>query len=122
MSATSAGSVRSRPFCITARVSDDRQRHDRQPGFDREQEAAGLEAPDAAVHAAGAFREDDERQPVAHERPPAAQDAGAIRVSAVDEQVAAALQVPAEDRKPRQRLLRDDPQLIGSDAKITGMS
>ena len=41
---------------------------------------------------------------------------------AIDEEVAAAPQMPAEHGKARQRLLRDDPQLAGSDAKITGVS
>ena len=40
------------------------------------------------------------------------QNAGAIGMPAIDEQMAAAPQMPAEHRKPRQRLLGDDPQLI----------
>ena len=97
---------------MTWRVPIDRERHDRQARLDREQKAAGLEARHAAVGAARALGVDDERQPVGHERPPSLQDARAIGMLSVDEQVAAALQVPAEHGKPRERFLRDDPELI----------
>ena len=52
--------------------ADDRQRHDRQPGLDRQQEAAGLEARHAAVPAPRALGEDDERQPVRTRAPASA--------------------------------------------------
>ena len=91
--------------------ADDRDRDDRQLRFDREQEAARLEFRDMTVAAAGAFRIDDQRR-LRDQRPPPLENAGAIGILAVDEEMLAAFQMPAEHRKFRQRLLRDDPQLV----------
>src|SRR5712691_8565044 len=92
--------------------ADHRERNDGQPGLDGEQETAALETADAAIRAARALRVDHERQPFRHERPPAPENARAIGMTAIDEQVAATAEMPPEHRESRQRRLRDDPQLI----------
>ena len=73
------------------------------PALKRATWPSGLRVPSAKMM---------QRQPFRDERPPAVQDPGAIGMRAIDEQVPAALQVPAEHGKLRQRFLGDDPQLI----------
>ena len=65
--------------------------------------------PSGAARALGVH---DERQPVGDERAPSLQDARPIGIAAIDEQMAAALEMPAEHREPGQRFLRDDAQLV----------
>ena len=103
---------RSRPFGITSRVPMTDSGTIGRPASIASRKLPRLEPRDVAVRAARALGEDDERQPVRHQRAPALQDAGAVGMPAIDEQMAAAPQVPAEHREPRQRLLGDDPQLV----------
>jgi len=92
--------------------SNDSKRNDRQSGFERKQKAAGLEPPDRAVPAPRPLGEDNQREPVLHERAPPVEDANVVGVLAIDEQMPAAAKVPSKHREPRQRCLRDDPQLV----------
>ena len=100
--------------------AEDGQRHHRQARLNREQKAARLELGDAAVAAARTLGIDDQGQPFRHERTPAREDAPPIGVVAIDEQMAAALQMPAQHREAGQRLLRDDAQLVRQAAEDDG--
>src|ERR1043166_6552784 len=91
---------------------DDRERRDRELSLDRQQEAAALEPIHAAVAAARPLGVNDQREALRHERAPAVQNSRAIRMRAIDEQMTAAAQVPAEHGKARERLLGDDAKLV----------
>ena len=88
----------------------DRDRHHRQAGLDRHHEGAGAEARERAVEAAGALREHEQRVARLHQHAHLAEQVGA-GVLAIDQDVAGARQVPAEERKAAQRGLGQDPQL-----------
>ena len=69
-----------------------------------------LNRPTRAIGAARAFRKDDQRRDAADQTRHLFDDA-ARRVLPIDEQVAGALQVPAEKRETAERVLGDDSKL-----------
>lgn len=77
----------------------DRHGHQVQTGFHREDETTRLEHTHPPIGAPCAFRKDDERQAFADQRPPASENAGAVWIAPVDQQVAGPPEVPSEERK-----------------------
>ena len=105
------GLVVSSPLRITCRVPSTVTGTIGNSGLDRQQHAAGLEQPDPTVRATGAFGEHDQRQALPDQRLPSPQDAGAIGIAPIDQQVARPAKMPAEKRKLPERLLGDDAKL-----------
>ena len=85
-------------------AADHADRHHRQPGVDRDDERAFLEAADPPVDAARAFGEHDQRVGFAHQPPHLLDDVGS-RVLAVHQQMAGPVQVPAQERDRAERRL-----------------
>ena len=92
------------------------------PAWIASRKLPALKRADAAVATACAFGVDDQRQPFGDEGAPAAQDAAPIGMPAIDEQVPAAPQMPAEHREPASDSFAMIRSWYGSEAKMTGVS
>ena len=93
-------------------AADDRERHDGQAGFERQVEAAALERRDAAVPAARAFGEHDERQPVRRQARRPGEDRSRDRAACGRRACArCAADASPETGMLPERLLGDDAQL-----------
>jgi hypothetical protein len=88
-----------------------RDGHDRNARLDREHERATLESRQPAVGAARALGEHHQRDPLVHERTHAAEDLETGMLP-IDQHVAGAGEVPAEEREPAERRLGHDAELI----------
>ena len=104
-----AGTGHHRPAATAA--AHDRQRHDRQTGFERQQKAAGAEVRHAAAFAPRAFRKYDQRKAIGDETPPLLEDARPIRIASIDEQMPGPLEVPSKKGISAKRRLGDDSEL-----------
>ena len=94
-----AGARREPPFVITSIVPETDSGTIVSPASSASEKAARLEAVDPAVGASRAFRKNNQRDAVGHETPPPIQDAGAIGIAAIDQQMPGPPQMPAEKRE-----------------------
>src|SRR5438309_11259443 len=111
ISMTLAGSVRKRPFGITPRVPTTASGTMGSPAWIASMKLPPLNlatCPSQLRVPSAKMMSDSPSETSARQR----LNARAIGIPAIDEQVAAAFEVPAEHRKPRERFLRDDPQLV----------
>ena len=108
---TCPGRVVNRALLHDVHRAGHRQRHDRQPRFEGQQKAAGLETADLAIRASRAF---GKISATCRRRPAAASGSRMPDRSGllpIDEQMAGAREVPPEKRKSAQRFLGDDAEL-----------